>query len=433
MGWPADLAHADAEWSLDGVRADDEWAARVRLRRRRHALGARSPRPDELRRLRHQEFDHLGGFVIRPLALAVCATLLSRVILAQRVESSVDLSGTNVWYADSIRSGGASVNPAVRVDWSRATLNGAASVSRLAGGQLSTQAVIAPSVFTPSLGRLALELAGSLGGSTHADGSRTGQGIGLARAHAIAGRAGAWIGGGVGRTWDGVIWRGVRQGDAGAWLERAGMTTVATVAPVIVQDTIRYTDVQASWRYPVGAYELGATAGVRAGETGAAVGGSSRTWASVSAVAWFARGLAIVASGGSYPIDFTQGYPGGHFVSVALRIASRDGRPAARAETATRDRPAAATSFEVRATGTTKELRFYASAARSVEISGDFTRWQPLALQRGGDGWWSTAMAIAPGTYQMNLRVDGGPWLAPPGLLATRDEFGGIVGILTIQ
>lgn len=378
--------------------------------------------------------------MIRRLALAVCASSFGGVIQAQRVESSVDLSGTNVWYADTIRSGGASVNPSLRIDWSRATLSGAASVSRLAEGQLSTQAVIAPSVFSPSLGPFALELAGSLGGSTHADGSRTGQGIGLLRGYAIGGSAGAWLGGGVGRTWDGVIWRNVRQGDAGAWLQHARMTTLATVAPVVVQDTIRYTDVQASWRYPVGAYELGATAGVRAGATGAAVGGSSRTWASVSAVAWFARGLAIVASGGSYPVDFTQGYPGGHFVSVALRIASRDGHPAVRAETAHSDplaasvaTPAAATSFEVRATGAAQELRVDAPAARSVEINADFTQWQSLALQRGSDGWWSTTRPIAPGTYQINLRLDGGAWLAPPGLLTTRDEFGGIVGILTIR
>jgi len=33
----------------------------------------------------------------------------------------------------------------------------------------------------------------------------------------------------------------------------------------------------------------------------------------------------------------------------------------------------------------------------------------------------------------VNLRVDRGQWIAPPGLLTTRDEFGGVVGILTIE
>jgi len=35
--------------------------------------------------------------------------------------------------------------------------------------------------------------------------------------------------------------------------------------------------------------------------------------------------------------------------------------------------------------------------------------------------------------YRVNLRVDGGPWIVPPGLPSVVDEFGGAVGILTIE
>jgi hypothetical protein len=161
----------------------------------------------------------------------------------------------------------------------------------------------------------------------------------------------------------------------------------------------------------------------------------------VGVVAWFTRGLALVASGGSYPVDFTQGYPGGHFVSVAVRIASRESGAAARSEgtpreltPATRDPVSpSATAFEIRESPGGRELRVHAPSARSVEINADFTRWEPLTLKRDGDGWWSTVRPIAPGSYQVNLRIDGGEWIAPPGLLTTRDEFGGIVGILTIE
>jgi hypothetical protein len=379
--------------------------------------------------------------VIRAAALASAAlSFATSALPGQRVESSVDLSGTNVWYADSLRSGGPSVNPSLRLGWAHATLNGSASVSRLAGAT-SAQGVIAPSVFSPSVGPFAVELTGAFGGSTHADGSRTGQGLGLVRAYVMNGSGGAWIGGGAGRTWDGVIWRGVRQGDAGLWLEHAGMTTLATVAPVVVQDTIRYTDLQAALRLPIGNYELGATAGTRTGATGAAVGGSSRVWASVSAVAWLTRNVAIVASGGSYPVDFTQGYPGGHFVSVAMRIASHGGTETTASETAPVESMSKAAgsaaldvgSFEIRESRAGRELRVYAPSVRSVEINADFTRWEPLALKRGDDGWWSAVKTIAPGSYQVNLRIDGGAWIAPRGLLTARDEFGGTVGILTIQ
>jgi 1,4-alpha-glucan branching enzyme len=92
------------------------------------------------------------------------------------------------------------------------------------------------------------------------------------------------------------------------------------------------------------------------------------------------------------------------------------------------------TALEVRTlVGTQRVLRIYAPAARTVEITGDFTHWQAVQLTRGSDGWWSVTRAMAPGTYQMNLRIDGGRWLAPPGLLTTSDEFGGTIGILTIE
>lgn len=362
-----------------------------------------------------------------------------------RVVSSVDVSATNVWYADSIRADGVSVNPAIRLDWTRATLGGSASFTRLAHGGTSAQASLAPSVFAPNAGIFTAEVAADVGGSTHDDGARTGQLLGLARVYAIGTRYGGWAGGGLGRTWDGVVWRGVRQAEVGAWMNHAGMTALASVTPVVVEDTIRYTDVQTAVRYPKGSFELGITGGLRAGTVGPAIGGPSRGWGNVSVVAWLSRRLALVGSAGSYPVDLTQGYPGGRFVSVALRIASRttrlveeeiDSRPSSRDDDVTDNAGTSAIAFDVRTpvTGSTRrELRVHAPSANTVEIMGDFTAWQPVALHRGADGWWTLARDLAVGTYQMNVRVDGGSWLAPPGLLTTRDEFGGIAGILPIE
>jgi hypothetical protein len=33
----------------------------------------------------------------------------------------------------------------------------------------------------------------------------------------------------------------------------------------------------------------------------------------------------------------------------------------------------------------------------------------------------------------MNLRLNGGQWLVPPGLLSMLDEFGGRVGLLVVE
>jgi 1,4-alpha-glucan branching enzyme len=78
------------------------------------------------------------------------------------------------------------------------------------------------------------------------------------------------------------------------------------------------------------------------------------------------------------------------------------------------------------------ELRVQAPGARRVELNGDFTGWQPTALASSPGGSWTLTVPLAPGTYQVNLRIDDGPWMVPAGLLPLTDEFGGRVGLLVI-
>jgi hypothetical protein len=56
-----------------------------------------------------------------------------------------------------------------------------------------------------------------------------------------------------------------------------------------------------------------------------------------------------------------------------------------------------------------------------------------MPLARAGDGLWALTLPVTPGKYQMNMRLDGGQWLVPPGLLPMLDEFGGSVGLLIIE
>jgi hypothetical protein len=382
-------------------------------------------------------------------------------LVAQRVVTSLDLSGTSIWYADSLQAGGASLTPALRVDWSHATLSAFGNVSHLGSSGSSVEGLVSPSVFTPNLGPLVGEFAGSFGGSSHQDGTRTGQFLALGRLHLMTDRAGAYVGSDVGRTWDGSVWRVVREGEAGVWIDRGGGTWLATVTPVVVADSIRYTDVQAAVRYPFSTIDFGATVGMRSGAVGAAIGGTARVWGDVSVVAWLRPRLGLVASAGAYPVDLTQGYPGGRFVTVALRVSTRaterrrgvaervegaatgggSGRgehtlavaPNVVSDAVDESRALGATAFELGTSGRQQVLRVYAPSAHAVEISGDFTRWKPLALTRANDGWWSLVKSITAGTHQMNVRVDGGSWLAPPGLLREADEFGGVVGILVVE
>ena len=150
--------------------------------------------------------------------------------------------------------------------------------------------------------------------------------------------------------------------------------------------------------------------------------------------------MAIVASGGTYPLDLLQGFPSGRFTSLGLRITGPGSGPApavARAAIELSQERAARnglTSFRVRSRAArSREIRVRASGARTVEITGDFTGWSPVALSAVAEGWWFLVVDLAPGSYEMNLRIDGGAWLVPPDLPTRRDEFGGVSAILTVS
>ena len=70
--------------------------------------------------------------------------------------------------------------------------------------------------------------------------------------------------------------------------------------------------------------------------------------------------------------------------------------------------------------------------ARRVEISGEFTRWQPVALARVADGVWAVRLHVAPGAYRANIRIDGGRWQSPPGSVPVADDFGGAAGVVVV-
>ena len=44
----------------------------------------------------------------------------------------------------------------------------------------------------------------------------------------------------------------------------------------------------------------------------------------------------------------------------------------------------------------------------------------------------SSSLPLSPGMHQINVRVDGGPWIAPPGVPTMRDGFNGEVGLVVI-
>lgn len=367
--------------------------------------------------------------------------LCARPSPAQRTQSSLDIGAVTLRYADSLNISAATLTPDVRFDWERAITQVTGTFSQFTDGSWSTQAALSGSVFTATRRSLLGELAGVAGGSAHQDGTRTGQAIGNIRLHSMRSTAGVFAGAGAGGTWDGSAWRRLVLGEIGGWTQSSSGTALLTITPVAVDDSVRYVDGQITVSREFNNVDVSAVAGGRGGGQNPAVGTRARSWGSLSAVAWIRPRTAIAASGGTYPVDPTQGFPGGRFLSVSVRLATSQrrvtmvpGRDSGNVAERVAVGRAPFQAFRVdRQTAGFVQVRFHAPTARLVEITGDFTGWAPVRLQAAGDGWWTARFRLESGKHEMNMRVDSGGWVVPPGLLPLNDEFGGSVGLLVVD
>ena len=291
------------------------------------------------------------------------------------------------------------------------------------------------SLLTPALGALRGELHGSGSATTYGAGSGTGQLLGGARLHFTRRAAGAWIGAAAGSVRDPIGWRSSSVGEIGAWLQLSQTVLQAVVLPVRIAGGVRYTDFEGTARFDNSRVELTGIVGARSAIAG--YDESPSTWVSVNATAWISRALGITAGAGSYPTDPGQDFPAATYVSLGIRYSPWSVRRASTVlspdvlGTVARDAPPALTVSS--ASGGRRTISYRASAARSVEIMGDFTDWQPMPLSPARpSGTWSLSLPLASGVHQVNVRIDGGEWIVPAGLTSVRDEFGGSVGIMLV-
>ena len=188
----------------------------------------------------------------------------------------------------------------------------------------------------------------------------------------------------------------------------------------------RWSDIELRGSWAIGRAAFDAAAGARRGLDSLRHG----VWARIGTAVEITPRLAITAGVGTEPNRLVLGVPPARYARLGLRVA-----PAALA------RPplpapvrASAASFSVRSA----DSGYYVVSvrvprARTVELSGDFDAWTPIALQQTRPGIWEVSLHLAPGTYRMNLRVDGDRWTAPPGTATTADEFNGTVGLVIVR
>ena len=188
-----------------------------------------------------------------------------------------------------------------------------------------------------------------------------------------------------------------------------------------------YTDGELVAQHRFGNARLQLTGGMRFG--GAA--GTTPEWLWGEAAVPVRRGVSLVLAGGIRPERVELAQPGGRFTQLSIRFDIGPAAPPAPVLA-----PDPAPPFSVTALGPNRyRLRLRVERARTVELTGDVTDWEIVALRKAPDGRgaWDTVLETAPGLYHINIRVDGGPWYVPEGFPAVPDGFGGVTGLLTLQ
>jgi hypothetical protein len=151
-------------------------------------------------------------------------------------------------------------------------------------------------------------------------------------------------------------------------------------------------------------------------------------WAQAGGSIDLPHGFGLQFAAGTSPARIGLGIPSSRFVSVGLRVQPRQGSPPVDSKP-----PAPIRAFTVRPDGGRRFTLTYAAAhAGMVQLSGDFNAWTPINLAEDGHGRWRATISLAPGVHHVSLRVNDGPWFAPPGTPAVADDFGGTTGIIDV-
>jgi hypothetical protein len=406
---------------------------------------------------------------------ALIAGRLAAQTPPQPLDATIEAGAGSAAYGRLERTSVLTVAPELRLRTPSLLVAATGAFSRFDSGRDLVQGALAASYFTPSLGALRGELAATGQATRYTAGGGDASQFGAeGRIHLAGASSGVWGGGGIGRANAAIGRRPLASVAAGAWgrltsdwlpgellLRGAAVRTLwgaprdprpsRPMIPLVGADAsldppdlaIAAPDLPArgahdvleagvSWQ--VSRVELSAAGERRDGD-----GPDGFSWDAAGAL-WVTKWLAVAASAGRYLADPVQELAGGRYATlgVRVRVASIEDRERERREKIRRARmdaiaAAAGATFEMlESGGGERTIVVKAPGARSVVVMGDFTDWQPLVLLRAGDEWRVT-LPIPAGAHRVNLSVNGGPWVVPPGLTPIPDEFVGSAGLLVVK
>lgn len=213
-------------------------------------------------------------------------------------------------------------------------------------------------------------------------------------------------------------------------LAPSGVAASFTTATNACRRESRVTDFEGSVHWEHRLLEVTILGGQRFGDK-LDVTADSRRWASARTAVWVTNKIAAVASGGREPAQPTRGLPARSYGSLGLMLAywpiPRNTVPVVTPASLVR-------AFEVRPAGTAlQRITARIGGVETVEIMGDFSDWTPIQLQRRGRDQWELLVPMSAGIHHINMRIDGGVWITPPGVPSIRDGFNGEVGVLLVK
>src|SRR6266487_6352601 len=355
-----------------------------------------------------------------------------------QIAANVEAGISDVRYDGFLASAAASISPTIRWEHprGRSLVSARGTYLRFESGRHSLDGSAHGSWFAPLARHWRGELGLSAGSSQYANIASFSHSEAEARLHLTADDHGGWIGATVGRSFFRSAPRRVLVLATGLWVLRNNKTMFVSLDRSFVGDTV-YTDLRSSGRWQRGGIVLEGVVGARIWSQG----GGRGVFGEGSATVTINPEAAFVLSAGRYPTDVVSGSIAGRYVTAAMRIGTirvrKSAAPILSIE-APPPVPSGSDGPETRLTIQTRPddvlLTVFAPHAGLVEISGDFTDWQPVSLTRNAVDHksWVGTFRISSGMHRINVRRDGGPWLVPEGTRRSPDDYDGEVGIFIV-
>jgi hypothetical protein len=238
--------------------------------------------------------------------------------------------------------------------------------------------------------------------------------------------ASAWVLGRIGQVHRGGT---TQRGEAGVGIVY-GPWTAAAMVDRAKAATSTFNDVQARATWHWHRLALDANAGKRFGtrQLGQTLWGAAQATLDVTST------IQVAATGGSEPSDPERAVLGAKFFSIGLHFHATRGTRASLTQVMGSQSPSvgALRVSGIQADGS-RIIVVQLDHGDRVDIMGDFTEWDAIAMRRTAAHTWTVALPISVGAHRLNIRVDGGEWEVPPGMPALPDDFGSTAGVIAIE